>query len=69
MEIYTIGFTQSTAEHFFGRLKSAGVRLLEDGFNALAAEGLITRTTSHCSRPSSTNAGSEQRHTQSVPAL
>lgn len=30
MEIYTIGFTQTTAEHFFGRLKSAGVRRLVD---------------------------------------
>lgn len=30
MEIYTIGFTQSTAEHFFGRLKTAGVRRLLD---------------------------------------
>lgn len=26
MEIYTIGFTQTTAEHFFGRLADAGVR-------------------------------------------
>ncbi len=30
MEIYTIGFTQSTAEHFFGRLADAGVRRLLD---------------------------------------
>jgi uncharacterized protein (DUF488 family) len=30
MEIYTIGFTQTTAEHFFGRLKSAGVKRLLD---------------------------------------
>lgn len=30
MEIYTIGFTQTTAEHFFGRLKRAGVRRLLD---------------------------------------
>ncbi len=30
MEIYTIGFTQSTAEHFFGRLRDAGVRRLLD---------------------------------------
>lgn len=30
MEIYTIGFTQTTAEHFFGRLKDAGVRRLLD---------------------------------------
>lgn len=30
MEIYTIGFTQSTAEDFFGRLKDAGVRRLLD---------------------------------------
>ena len=30
MEIYTIGFTQTTAEHFFGRLKAAGVRRLLD---------------------------------------
>lgn len=30
MEIYTIGFTQTTAEHFFGRLKSAGVQRLLD---------------------------------------
>jgi uncharacterized protein (DUF488 family) len=30
VEIYTIGFTQTTAEHFFGRLKAAGVRRLLD---------------------------------------
>lgn len=30
MEIHTIGFTQSTAEDFFGRLKQAGVRRLLD---------------------------------------
>jgi uncharacterized protein (DUF488 family) len=30
VEIYTIGFTQSTAEDFFGRLKQAGVRCLLD---------------------------------------
>ncbi len=30
MEIYTIGFTQTTAEHFFGRLNSAGVKRLLD---------------------------------------
>jgi uncharacterized protein (DUF488 family) len=30
VEIYTIGFTQTTAEHFFGRLKTAGVRRLLD---------------------------------------
>lgn len=30
MEIYTIGFTQSSAEHFFGRLGEAGVRRLLD---------------------------------------
>lgn len=30
MEIYSIGFTQTTAEHFFGRLKKAGVRRLLD---------------------------------------
>lgn len=30
MEIYTIGFTQTTAEHFFGRLKEAGVKRLVD---------------------------------------
>ncbi len=30
MEIYTIGFTQTTAEHFFGRLKAAGIRRLLD---------------------------------------
>ena len=30
MEIYSIGFTQTTAEHFFGRLKRAGVRRLLD---------------------------------------
>lgn len=30
MEIYTIGFTQTTAEHFFGRLKTAGVKRLLD---------------------------------------
>ena len=34
MEIYTIGFTQSSAEHFFGRLKDAGVgRLLDVRLN------------------------------------
>jgi uncharacterized protein (DUF488 family) len=30
VEIYTIGFTQTTAEHFFGRLSAAGVRRLLD---------------------------------------
>jgi uncharacterized protein (DUF488 family) len=30
MEIYSIGFTQTTAEHFFGRLKSAEVERLLD---------------------------------------
>ncbi len=30
MEIFTIGFTQSTAERFFGRLKQAGLRQLLD---------------------------------------
>lgn len=30
MEIFTIGFTQSTAERFFGRLKKAGLRRLLD---------------------------------------
>jgi uncharacterized protein (DUF488 family) len=30
VEIYTIGFTQTTAEHFFSRLKAAGVRRLLD---------------------------------------
>jgi uncharacterized protein (DUF488 family) len=30
MEIYTIGFTQTTAEHFFSRLANAGVRRLLD---------------------------------------
>jgi uncharacterized protein (DUF488 family) len=30
MEIYSIGFTQKTAEQFFGILKSAGVRRLLD---------------------------------------
>ena len=30
MEIFTIGFTQSSAERFFGRLKQAGVRRLLD---------------------------------------
>jgi uncharacterized protein (DUF488 family) len=30
VEIYTIGFTQSTAERFFGRLNDAGVKLLLD---------------------------------------
>jgi uncharacterized protein (DUF488 family) len=34
MEIYTIGFTQTTAESFFGRLKRAGVgRLLDVRLN------------------------------------
>src|ERR1700736_2894796 len=30
MEIYSIGFTQKTAEQFFTRLKGAGIRLLLD---------------------------------------
>jgi uncharacterized protein (DUF488 family) len=30
VEIYTIGFTQTTAERFFDRLKSAGIRRLLD---------------------------------------
>ncbi|MEX2186862.1 MAG: DUF488 domain-containing protein [Pirellulales bacterium] len=30
MEIYTIGFTQTSAADFFGRLRSAGVRRLVD---------------------------------------
>ena len=30
MEIATIGFTKSSAEHFFGRLKAAGVRRVVD---------------------------------------
>jgi uncharacterized protein (DUF488 family) len=30
MEIYSIGFTQTTAEHFFGRLKRSGIRRLLD---------------------------------------
>jgi uncharacterized protein (DUF488 family) len=30
MEIYTIGFTQKTAEEFFGILKGAGIRRLLD---------------------------------------
>ncbi len=30
MEIYSIGFTQTTAEHFFGRLKRSGVQRLLD---------------------------------------
>ena len=30
MEIYTIGFTQTTAEHFFGRLADAKIRRLLD---------------------------------------
>ena len=30
MEIFTIGFTQSTAERFFGRINEAGVRRLVD---------------------------------------
>jgi uncharacterized protein (DUF488 family) len=30
VEIYTIGFTQTTAEHFFGRLKDAQIRRLID---------------------------------------
>jgi uncharacterized protein (DUF488 family) len=34
VEIYTIGFTQTTAEHFFGRLADAGVgRLLDVRLN------------------------------------
>ena len=28
--LYTIGFTKSSAEHFFGRLQQAGVRRLVD---------------------------------------
>jgi len=30
VEVFTIGFTQTTAESFFGRLKNAGVRRLLD---------------------------------------
>jgi len=30
VEIYTIGFTQTTAEHFFGRLRATGVQRLLD---------------------------------------
>jgi uncharacterized protein (DUF488 family) len=30
MEIYTIGFTQTSAETFFGKLKQAGIRRLVD---------------------------------------
>ena len=30
MVIYTIGFTQTTAEHFFGRLADAGVKRVVD---------------------------------------
>lgn len=30
MEIYTIGFTRTTAEHFFGRLKSSRIERLLD---------------------------------------
>ncbi|PWR23313.1 DUF488 family protein [Zavarzinia compransoris] len=30
IEVATIGFTQSSAEHFFGRLKQAGVRTVLD---------------------------------------
>lgn len=30
MEIYTIGFTQTTAEHFFTRLADAGIKRLLD---------------------------------------
>jgi uncharacterized protein (DUF488 family) len=30
MEIYSIGFTQTTAEHFFSRLREAGVERLLD---------------------------------------
>jgi uncharacterized protein (DUF488 family) len=30
VEIYSIGFTKTTAEHFFGRLKQNGVRRLLD---------------------------------------
>ena len=34
MEIHTIGFTQTTAESFFGRLKDAGIgRLLDVRLN------------------------------------
>lgn len=30
MEVYSIGFTKSTAAHFFGRLRKAGVKTLID---------------------------------------
>ena len=30
MEVYSIGFTQSTAAHFFGRLTDAGIKRLLD---------------------------------------
>ncbi len=34
MEIYTIGFTQTTAARFFGKLKQAGIRRLVGRFSA-----------------------------------
>lgn len=30
MQVYTIGFTRTSAEHFFGRLRAAGIRRLLD---------------------------------------
>lgn len=30
MRVFTIGFTKTTAEHFFGRLRNAGVRKIAD---------------------------------------
>jgi uncharacterized protein (DUF488 family) len=30
MDVFTVGFTQTTAEHFFGRLRDAGVERLLD---------------------------------------
>src|SRR5688572_17840834 len=30
MQVFSIGFTRTSAEHFFGRLKEAGVRRIAD---------------------------------------
>ena len=45
--LFTIGFTQSTTENFFGRLKAAGVRVETGVFQAhmeveLVNEGPVT---------------------------
>jgi len=50
MEIYTIGFTQTTAARFFGTLKRVGIRRLVDvrvstSFNSVSPTSACTATT------------------------